>query len=81
MVQDNVYVMPESPALSSLTVTYFRKPYDIDFTDLLDPDIPYIEKSIAGIIDEALAIASTIYREDGYYNVAEREQRENSNSL
>lgn len=81
MVQDNMYVMPESPALLSLTVTYFRKPYDIDFTDLLDPDIPYIEKSVAGIIDEALAIASTIYREDGYYNVAEREQRENSNSL
>lgn len=80
MIQDTMIVTPDSPTVV-VNVVYFRKPFDIDFTDILDPNIPYIEKSIAGIIDEALSIASTIYREDGYYNVAEREQRENSNSL
>lgn len=80
MIQDTMIVTPDSPTVV-VNVVYFRKPFDIDFTDILDPNIPYIEKSITGIIDEALSIASTIYREDGYYNVAEREQRENSNSL
>lgn len=80
MIQDTMIVTPNSPTVV-VNVVYFRKPFDIDFTDILDPNIPYIEKSITGIIDEALSIASTIYREDGYYNVAEREQRENSNSL
>jgi len=80
MIQDTMIVTPDSPTVV-VNMVYFRKPFDIDFTDILDPNIPYIEKSIAGIIDEALSIASTIYREDGYYNVAEREQRENSNSL
>jgi hypothetical protein len=57
---------------------YFRKPFNIDFDTPTD-DIPYIEISIENIIQEALAVAASIVREDTFYQISESEANRNRN--
>jgi|688.fasta_scaffold158785_2 hypothetical protein len=75
---NNILIEPASVNCTSANVMYFRKPFNIDFDTPTD-DIPYIEISIENIIQEALAVAASIVREDTFYQISESEANRNRN--
>jgi len=76
MIANKILVMPED--CTSAKLTYFRKPYVIDFTDP-NADIPYTEVTVERLITEALSVAAKTLREDTFYQINEGETKTNSN--
>lgn len=78
MIADTILIQPETPTCTGVEVRYFRKPFEIDF-DSPNDDIPYIEITIERIVQNAIAVTAQALREDGLYNISERENTQNMN--
>jgi hypothetical protein len=76
MISGKIIVMPDN--CTNAKITYFRKPYVIDFTDP-NADIPYTDVTIERLITESLSVAAKTLREDGFYQINEAETKTNSN--
>lgn len=77
-IADTVIITPSTPSVSSVVALYIRSPFVIDFTSP-GTDIPYLDVSIRAIVDEALAVAAKMNREDPFYIQSEAEVKQNSN--
>ena len=74
-----IRIYPENETCTEMSGLYFRSIYPIDVTSAV-ADLPFTDKNVHGIIEQALNIASTVTREDGYYQMSENEVRQNTNS-
>jgi hypothetical protein len=72
----SIRIYPQAETCLETKGLYFRTIFDIDVTSSTQ-DLPFTDKNVQGIINNALNLAAQITREDGYYNMSENEIRQN----
>jgi len=73
---DSIRIYPSNETCTEAKGMYFRTIFTIDVTSSTQ-DLPFTDKNVQGIINNALNLAAQITREDGYYNMSENEIRQN----
>ena len=73
---NDIRIYPTTETCLEVSGLYFRKTFPIDVTSVTQ-DLPFTDKNVQGIINNALNLAAQMTREDGYYNMTEAELRQN----
>ena len=73
---DSIKILPNNITCSEVGGIYFRTIYGIDVASAT-ANLPYTDKNVESIVNQALSIAAQTTREDGYYQVTEREITQN----
>ena len=73
---NTIRIYPTTEVCLEVNGLYFRETFPIDVTSVTE-NLPFTDKNVQGIINNALNLAAQMTREDGYYNMTEAELRQN----
>ena len=76
---DNIRIYPKSGTLSKVDIEYLSTPPVIDVTSTTQ--LTYSDQNVAGIIDKVISIYSSSLGDMEAYNVAERSEAQNTNTI
>lgn len=73
---DNIKILPSNQSCLEAGGIYFRTIFGIDVASAT-ANLPYTDKNVESIVNQALNIAAQVTREDGFYSTTEREIAQN----
>jgi hypothetical protein len=73
---DSIKILPSNQSCLEAGGIYFRTIFGIDVASAT-ANLPYTDKNVESIVNQALNIAAQVTREDGFYSTTEREIAQN----